>query len=322
MVKILTVLCGGTIGSRVKNGEIAVGRGGALCVQEKYLSEHNDAEFTVKEPFCISSEDIDDGFYQKLIDWFKTIDLSEYDGIIITHGTDTLSYTASVFGLIFCHVTIPIVFVSADYVPEDPRSNAYSNFSDAVSVIKSGARGIFAASDGDVILATRLCEADWLNNRFSSFDGKPIMGVNDGVLTINDADLYKSLQNFSGKGVYPNSLKEKILMISPYPGIDYSSFNTDGAAAVLHLLYHSSTANTRDLCRFVEKCLDMGKQVYIAPVKDGDLYSSTLSVIKSGALPIYRTSREAALAKLKIAYNSEAQEREEIINSNIFFERL
>ena len=51
-----------------------------------------------------------------------------YDGVIITHGTDTLQYTAAFTGYIMAGAQIPIVLVSANYVLEDVRSNGVDNF--------------------------------------------------------------------------------------------------------------------------------------------------------------------------------------------------
>lgn len=322
MSEILLILTGGTIGSKSENGEISLTEGGAVTVAEKYLESHSDVNFTVAEPFSVSSEEIGDSFYLSLINYFKTLDLSRYDGVIITHGTDTLSFTAPIFAFAFCNVKIPVVFVSADYVPTDPRSNANRNFSDAVTLIKSGMRGIFSSSDGDIILASRLCEADWLKNRFVSFDGNPIMTAVDDEIKINNLELVKSLNSFDGEGVKINSLDKKILMISPYPAIDYNMYDISGAQAVLHLLYHSGTASSESLAPFIKKCREQGKDFYIAPVKNGEQYSSTVKMLECGAIPIYNTSRESALAKLKIAYNSEKNEREKILDSNIYFEQI
>lgn len=322
MTEILVIFSGGTIGSRSSGGEISISSGSTATVIDRYLKTHSDVNFTVYEPFSVSSEEIDDSFYLSLLDYFKTLDLSRFDGVIITHGTDTLSFTAPIFSFAFCSVKIPVVFVSADYVPADERSNAHRNFSDAVSVIKSGIRGIFSASDGDIILASRLCEADWLHNRFTSFDGAPVMTVQNDEIKINNLELVKSLNSFGGEGVKINSLDKKILMIAPYPGIDYDIFDISKFSAVLHLLYHSSTAASDKFLPFAEKCRNAGKNIYISPVKNGDLYSSTLKMLECGAVPIYNTSREAALAKLKIAYNSEEKNRSKIIKSDIYFEHI
>lgn len=320
MTEILVVLCGGTIGCRASNGEIAVRSGGALIVAENYRKNHDDVSFTVEEPFCILSEEITDSFYTSFVNYFRRLDLSEYDGLIITHGTDTLSFSASLFALSFPDIKIPAVFVSANRVPDDPRSNANRNFEDAVNVIKSGVRGVYSSSNGSIILASRLCESDSIYNRFTSFDGAPAMTADGGEIKINNLDLVKAVTAFDGVRPRFGALENKILLITPYPGIDYDAYDLSKCSAVLHWLYHSGTAASKELAPFIKKCREAGKAFYIAPARKGDNYTSARTMLECGALPIYRTSREAALAKLKIAYNSD--NREEILGRNIYFEQL
>lgn len=322
MLNILVLLCGGTIGSQCKRGKISLDGGGTPKVIENYASKHTDISFTVKDVCSVSSEEIDDRFYLSLIKCFKALDLSGFDGVIITHGTDTLSFTAPLFAFGCRDARITVIFVSANYVPDDARSNACRNFSDAVSIIKKGAKGIYAVSDGEVVLASRLCEADWLNNRFSSFDGLPIMNVENGKITVNDIGLLKAVSEFDAHGISVNSFDNKILFITPYPGIDYSYFDLRAVSAVLHFTYHSSTASSGSLKPFIEKCRGLGKDFYIAPLKTGDMYDSTAKIIEYGAIPMYKISREAALGKLKLAYNSDSKMRGEILNGNIYFEHI
>ncbi|MCH5191212.1 MAG: asparaginase [Oscillospiraceae bacterium] len=322
MLNILVLLCGGTIGSRSEHGKISLAEGGTLSVIENYNKTHSGVSFTVKDASPISSEEIDDKFYLLLINFFKSFDLSGFDGVIITHGTDTLSFTAPLFSFACRDVRIPVIFVSASYVPDDVRSNAHRNFGDAVSIIKNGIKGIFSVSDGEAVFAPRLCEADWLSNRFTSFDGTPILNVENDKITVNNRELLKAVNEFQAKGIPINSLDNKILLITPYPGIDYSCFDLSAVSAVLHMTYHSATASSNGLKLFIEKCRSLGKNFYIAPIKTGDMYDSTAKILEYGAIPMYKISHEAALAKLKIAYNCDGEQRGEILNSNLYFEHI
>lgn len=322
MLNILVLLCGGTIGSRSEHGKISLTAGGTLKVIENYNKAHTDISFTVKDACPVLSEEIDDRFYLSLINFFKSLDLSSFDGVIITHGTDTLSFTAPLFSFACRNVRIPVIFVSANYVPDDARSNAYRNFSDAVRIIKNGIRGIFAVSDGEAVLASRLCEANWLSNRFTSFDGTPILNVENDKITVNDCELLKAVNEFSADGISVNSLDNKILLITPYPGIDYSCFDLRAVSAVFLMTYHSATASSDGLKPLIEKCRELGKDFYIAPIKTGDMYVSTAKILEYGAIPMYKISREASLAKLKLAYNCDGAQRSEILNSSLYFEQI
>lgn len=64
--------------------------------------------------------------------------MNSYDGIVVTHGTDTLQYTSAFLAYIFDGLNVPIVLVSANYPLDDSRSNGFENFVGAIDFIKSG----------------------------------------------------------------------------------------------------------------------------------------------------------------------------------------
>lgn len=138
-------------------------------------------------------------------------------------------------------------------------------------------------------------------------------------IKINNLDLLKQVSSFTGIRPSFESLGKKILLITPYPGIDYDIYDLSHCSAVLHWLYHSGTAASETVTPFIEKCKKAGKDFYIAPARNGDNYTSARRMLEYGAVPIFKTSREASLAKLKIAYNSGSLD---LINSSIYFEKL
>ena len=61
----------------------------------------------------------------------------DIDGIIVTHGTDTLPFTAAALGMCFAYAKVPILLVSSNYILDDPRANGLTNFTAAVDYITS-----------------------------------------------------------------------------------------------------------------------------------------------------------------------------------------
>ena len=116
MKNILLVLTGGTIGSVNNNGIIGTQKTGCRILEmtEKYLS---DFHFDVKQPLNILSENIDVRHWEKLLNFIYSQDISEYDGIIITHGSDTLSYSSAMLGIMLNGLKIPVAITAADKVP-------------------------------------------------------------------------------------------------------------------------------------------------------------------------------------------------------------
>ncbi len=60
--------------------------------------------------------------------------IRKYDGIVILHGTDTMTYTASALSFMLQGAGKPIVFTGAQYAPDQVGSDAQRNTSDAVKV--------------------------------------------------------------------------------------------------------------------------------------------------------------------------------------------
>lgn len=99
-----------------------------------------------------------------------------YDGIIVTHGTDTLTFTANYFSQIFCDIPVPLVLVSALLPLEDPESNGPDNFAAAVTFIRRGIRGVFVSFKNPyepcrIHLASRLTYSEQLSGRTGSLLG-------------------------------------------------------------------------------------------------------------------------------------------------------
>jgi L-asparaginase len=125
---------------------------------------------------------------------------------------------------------------------------------------------------------------------------------------------------------------KRILMIKPYPGLNYAHFNLENVDAVLHDLYHSGTAcastqwgKTHSLLEFIKRCREQGIKVYLAPaIKSADAYQSTRALIEQGAEMIWNMSIEAAYVKLMLAYGNFTDEQQimDFINADIAGEHI
>ncbi len=144
-MKILTVFTGGTIGSTKSGGVISPDSKNSYKLLEMYSKKDKKVEFTAVQPLNILSENMNGKILTQLYKCISSYDLSEFDGVIIAHGTDTLQYTAAYLSYAFGLCKTPIVLVSANFPLEDERSNGFRNFCGAVELIRSrNPRGAFA----------------------------------------------------------------------------------------------------------------------------------------------------------------------------------
>lgn len=79
-----------------------------------------------------------------------------YDGIVITHGTDTMAYTAAALSYLIQYSAKPIVLTGAQRPLSDAITDARRNLRDSVRfALHEGVRGVYLVFDGKAILGTR-----------------------------------------------------------------------------------------------------------------------------------------------------------------------
>lgn len=338
-MKILVILTGGTIGSLISDNVINVKEGASLKLIEMYQEkEGNDIEFEVIQPLNILSENLDPSHWESLCDCLDRTEPGKYQGIIITHGSDTLSYTAAMIGLCYSHTDIPIVLIASNYALQDERSNGFANFYHGVCFIREEKRaGVFVVYQNNkkeniVYLATRLKEADTYLDQFSSFGGVDFgkMTENGFFETIHDQNPAKQEMQMQAEKWRMEKFRytKKVLLISSYPGLDYNNISLDShIGAVLFATYHSATVcGGTGQCpveSFLKRCKEGGIPVYACSFKPvEDFYATSTALLCQGVIPLFNISTEAAYAKLILAYNQPIHDREAFMKENIFYEIL
>ncbi len=318
MKKILTVLTGGTIGCESQNGILSVQSGNCRALELYKETYHDDTEFVIVQPLHILSENLDKKHWETLVNFLYSTDLTDFDGIIITHGSDTLSYTSAVLGICCRHFNIPVVITAANYIPDDSRSNALCNIHAAVVLVHTFSHGVFTVyrNDGEnfcsVYLPEQIREADRFLGKFTSFRGSLFGKITENGFHQLTPSLYPVRMSpaFSDKTL---SLANDILLIKPYPSMLYSAIALpDTVKAVLHITYHSCTVKTdgtENALYFLKKCQNKGIDFYFTAVKGSSVYETSHALLQNGAVPLWNLSDEAALAKLLLYYNCQIQDR-------------
>ena len=355
MKNILVVFTGGTIGSTASEGTINTSSAAPFKLIQQFqqhYKNHQQIHFSTIQPLQILSENLAPCVWQTLITAIEAQQPDQYDGIIITHGTDTLAYTAAALSFYFNAIKIPMLLVSSDYPLDDPRANGLDNFICAVEFILQNIQaGVFVPyrnqqQTTQVHRGSRLACSLQLSGDFFSVQGKSFMQFENGQFSL----LNSSANSIPGKNSHSPRMKmrigrketkipqikanfsDRILMIKPYPGLNYAHFNLENVDAVLHDLYHSGTAcastqwgENYSLIEFIKRCGEQDIKVYLAPaIKSADAYQSTRALIEQGAEMIWNMSIEAAYVKLMLAYGNFSDEQQimEFINKDIAGEHV
>jgi L-asparaginase/archaeal Glu-tRNAGln amidotransferase subunit D len=341
MKKILVVFTGGTIASKAENATVNLDENAGTHLLELFESNYKvEVEFDTIQPFHILSENCEPFYWGKLLDALQSIDTKKYSGIIITHGTDTLSYTAAFLGLMLYDIDIPIVITGSNYPLNHKKSVGLANFFNSVMFINQGERKgiytIFQDQDGRnmVYLATRVREADSYLDQFSSYGGSSLGEIINGSFHYNKNEINPSeeaLQKQENTNILNKSIvfKHSVFAVQAYPGLNYQYIQfEEKPKAILHSLYHSGTGsienNEYSLPRFIERCVSSGIDFYLISFHnlESDLYETSRELLKYGAIPLQNISFEAAYAKLNIAYNQEEMDPQEYMKKEWYFEFL
>lgn len=139
-----------------------------------------------------------------------------YDGFVITHGTDTMAYTAAALSYLIQYSQKPIVITGSQksicLENTDARLNLYNSFLYAADDHSHGVSLVF---DGKVILGTRARKERTKSfNAFSSVDYPELGVIRDGKLIRYLAEL-----EYRPRPVFCHQLEERILLLTLIPGM-------------------------------------------------------------------------------------------------------
>ena len=182
MKKILLIATGGTIASQVgEQGLIPEISAENLlkCVPEIY----EFCEPSAIQIYNIDSTNITPKHWIKLASTIAE-NYDKYDGFVVCHGTDTMSYTAAMISYMVQHSPKPIVFTGSqkpiDKEDTDARVNLRDSFLYATS---NGAADVVIVFQGNVIAGTKAKKIRTKSyNAFSSVDFPNLAVIRDGKI--------------------------------------------------------------------------------------------------------------------------------------------
>ncbi|MEK3884076.1 asparaginase domain-containing protein [Paenibacillus sp. PL2-23] len=351
MKRILIIFTGGTIGSKAEGVAINVDQAGSYALLDAYRglpSYRHDVELDTLQPLNLLSENITPDDWSALAAAIRGVDWTRYEGIIVTHGSDTLAYTAAMMGYLFADAAIPLVLTASNYPIADARSNGLRNLSSSIDFIAgAGLPGVFVVYENDrgesmVYLSTRVFQNESFTDQFRSpyeleygrMTAQRTFQWTEDVRNPSPDSLQARPSSIHSQIATALRLTDEIVYIRPYPGLHYElyDFSTAKPRAILHDLHHSGTANALEtgpysLAAFVERCRREGIDCYLCPIKDASdaLYASSHRLIEAGGRFIENMSMEAALTKLMLAYGmigDDAVRDRFIRKENVYYEKL
>ena len=275
-MKILVIFTGGTIGSCLKDGYIGTDASTSYTLLKPF--KNDSITFETASPYTVLSEDLSAKELNILQDEISKALKKDYDGIIVTHGTDTIQYTACALQNAFGNSNIPILLVSAAYPLDDKRTNGFDNFACALEFIKQKTEnGVFVAykNEKDSNTCVHLPSQLLLHNESLS-DLKSLYSP----FAVFDGKEFRNIRKITKK---PDSCKTvsycefpEILVIESRPA-DSFNYSLDNVKAVIIKPYHSVTLNTssKKLVDFCKAAKEKGIPVFTYGGHRDENYEST-----------------------------------------------
>jgi glutamyl-tRNA(Gln) amidotransferase subunit D len=172
----------------------------------------------------------------------------KYDGIIVSHGTDTMHYTSAALSFALQNLPIPVVLVGAQRSSDRPSSDASLNLIGACTfATRSKFSGVFVAmhySISDEVIACHIGTRVRKNHTsrrdaFHSIDVYPFSLIKKDQIEISrqytDLKFQERNKNLESMVVRPN-FESKVSLLKFYPGFD---------------------------CRMIDYCIDLGHRAII-----------------------------------------------------------
>lgn len=229
MKRILLIATGGTIAC----AEGTDGLAPELTGQELLASVSNSlasvCTVDVVQPMNIDSTDMGPAGWQKIAAAVER-GYPSYDGFVVTHGTDTLAYSAAALSYLVQDASKPIVFTGSQLPCAVEGGDAERNLSDALVLASSddaAGIGVCVAFAGKVIAGTRACKCH--TDAFDAFVSVnlPCLGtVGQGGFVL-DRRFADELARRVASGRPPrffHELNTRVGLVKLVPGMDSSVF--------------------------------------------------------------------------------------------------
>ena len=151
-MRILLLGTGGTIACLPGENGLAP----SFHVEQLLKYVHTDvSDIDCRDLFQLDSSNIQPEEWRTIAACLRESIDEGYEAIVITHGTDTLAYTASMLSFILQGVQIPIVLTGAQYPIAYPDSDGKENLTNAIIAARSLPGGVYICFGDRVILGSR-----------------------------------------------------------------------------------------------------------------------------------------------------------------------
>ncbi|MBN2695486.1 asparaginase [bacterium] len=295
--KILMIHTGGTLSMEQDTGGALASREIAEKIDSVLPELKNIAELVHIQIFSIDSSSIEIRHIKTLADVLDK-NRNMFDGFVITHGTDTMAYTASALSFMFRNFNKPIVLTGAQRPLSEVRSDARINLIDAITVAcNPNINEIVIVFDSTVFRGTRATK--YKISEYDAFISQNIAPL--AKLGVN-IEFNKDVNTKKGIYRYYSELNSNIAVFKLFPGIQFENlhFLKEPDAIILDAFGSGNLAPNKNLITYIKKHqqvpIIIHSQVPVGRV-NLNLYEAGVILKKLGAVGSGNITFEALIFK-------------------------
>ena len=256
----------------------------------------------------------------------------EYDGFVILHGTDTMSYSGSALSFMLENLSKPVVFTGSQLPVGVLRSDAKENLMTAIEIAAAKDEdGNALVPEVTIYFEDRLFRANRTTKRnaehFSAFNSYnyPALAKSGVHITYQPHLVHYSDPN--APLILHTTFDTNVAVLKLFPGIQQpvvrALLRTRGLKGVVLETFGAGNAPTdKWLYRELKAAVDRGilivnkTQCNTGSVEMG-LYAVSLNLMKAGVLSGYDITTEALLTKMMLLLGERPERAHELVQQNL-----
>jgi glutamyl-tRNA(Gln) amidotransferase subunit D len=335
--KVTIISTGGTIASRVDYRTGAVKP--AISAKDLYsiVPELSDlAGIDTEILFSVFSEDLTPKHWTETAKTVAKHISKGANGVVVTHGTDTMGYTAAALSFALQSLPVPVVLVGAQRSEDRPSSDAALNL---VSAVLVAAKAPFAevtvamheSMSDKVIILHRGTKVRKLHtsrrDAFKTVNAQPIAKVSDGQIVMI-ADDYQQRNN-DRKLVLKPEFEEKVALVKFYPGMNPKLIDWHVEAGYKGIILEGTGLGhvRQEFFPSVKKAKENG--VIVAMTSqciwgrvNMNVYTNGRDLVAMGVIPLQDMLAETALVKLmwSLGQTKDTENAKKLLITNVAHE--
>ncbi|MEH6405981.1 MAG: type I asparaginase [Leeuwenhoekiella sp.] len=277
-------------------------------IPELRLLDCTISTYSFEEP--IDSSNMEPKYWSQICEVIER-GYKKYDGFVILHGSDTMSYTASALSFMLEHLSKPVILTGSQLPIGDLRTDAKENLITAVQIAALQKRGRPYIQEVGLYFEYKLYRGNRTTKvsaeHFEAFQSPnyPFLAKSGVHLTINDEVL------ISGKKknlVVHNELVTDILVVHLYPGINCDMLtqifeNVDYKGIILKTFGAGNATTHSWFIELLKKCINTGVPVInVSQCNSGSVqmgnYETSTQLRSIGVISGKDITIEAAITKM------------------------